>query len=269
MGHRIGEAATLSGLPATTIRYYEDEGLIPPADRTTAGHRVYDDRDVARLRFVHRARTLGMPVDDLADLVRTWEADRCGEVADHLADMVDERLDETQHHISELVTLAGELQRARTRLQQPAHDGPCVDGECICLDNRAPATAVPLADAATDPDRAIVCTLPPDAVDGRVRGWQEVRDRAVGRRPVPGGVAVQFPADPTLAATVTELAVAEHACCDFFRFTLHITADAVELEVTGPEGAQPVITSMFGPTAPTAAGDDGPRARSGMAVPSR
>ena len=54
----IGQAATRSGLPAKTIRYYEDIGLIS-ADRAPNGYRDYSQSDVHRLTVLHRARALG------------------------------------------------------------------------------------------------------------------------------------------------------------------------------------------------------------------
>lgn len=78
----IGAAAKMSGVPAKTIRYYEEVGLIPPASRTAAGYRQYDETDVQILRFVERARSLGFTMDDVSKLLGLW-ADkdrRSGEV---------------------------------------------------------------------------------------------------------------------------------------------------------------------------------------------
>jgi MerR family transcriptional regulator, copper efflux regulator len=69
----IGEAAARSGVPAKTIRYYEDVGLINPAPRAGNGYRAYSQRDVHVLSFVQRARSLGFSVSEchqLLDLYR-------------------------------------------------------------------------------------------------------------------------------------------------------------------------------------------------------
>jgi MerR family regulatory protein len=51
----IGEAASCSGVPPKTIRYYEEIGLIAPAERLQNRYRAYDDKDVQTLRFIQRA----------------------------------------------------------------------------------------------------------------------------------------------------------------------------------------------------------------------
>jgi len=68
----IGDAAKLSGVPAKTIRYYEEIGLIPKAGRTAAGYRAYSAAEVETLKFIHKARSLGFSVKDVGDLLTLW-----------------------------------------------------------------------------------------------------------------------------------------------------------------------------------------------------
>ncbi|GAA0651919.1 MerR family transcriptional regulator [Kutzneria viridogrisea] len=56
----IGELARLSGLTVRTIRFYSDSGLLPPAERTHAGYRLYDIAALTRLKFVRTLRELGV-----------------------------------------------------------------------------------------------------------------------------------------------------------------------------------------------------------------
>jgi len=69
----IGEAAAQSGVPAKTIRYYEEIGLIQPARRADNGYRAYRAADVHMLRFVQRARSLGFSVRDCRQLLQLYQ----------------------------------------------------------------------------------------------------------------------------------------------------------------------------------------------------
>ncbi len=67
----IGEAGRQAGLPAKTIRYYEDIGLLRPARRGN-GFRDYGDKDIHELRFIARARGLGFSVEECRHLLELY-----------------------------------------------------------------------------------------------------------------------------------------------------------------------------------------------------
>lgn len=63
--YRIGELARLTGLSVKTIRFYSDRGLVPPATRTGAGYRLYDERALAQLELIRALRELGASLADI------------------------------------------------------------------------------------------------------------------------------------------------------------------------------------------------------------
>ena len=68
----ISQAADATGLPAKTIRYYEEIGLITP-DRGANGYRSFAETHIHQLTFLARARALGFSVEDCRSLLALWE----------------------------------------------------------------------------------------------------------------------------------------------------------------------------------------------------
>ena len=107
----IGDAANASGVSAKMIRYYEQTGLIPPADRTASGYRDYSDKDVHVLRFIRRSRDLGFSVAEISELLALWQ-DRSRQSSDvkalaraHIADLR-QKIESLQQMADTLQTLA-------------------------------------------------------------------------------------------------------------------------------------------------------------------
>lgn len=68
----IGEVSQKTGLPAKTIRYYEEIGLVLP-QRGDNGYRRFRESDMHKLNFLGRARALGFSIEDCRDLLALWE----------------------------------------------------------------------------------------------------------------------------------------------------------------------------------------------------
>jgi DNA-binding transcriptional MerR regulator len=232
--HRISELAHLTGFTPSTLRYYEQVGLLRPL-RSPAGYRIYGDAAVARLRFIARAKRLGLPLDDIRDLVGVWDEGMCASVKTRLSALVVAKSAEVRQQVAELTEFADELGRAQDALRRPTPDGPC-DDSCGC----GCAALVPTESA------PIACTLDAGERVGRMDDWTGLLASASSRTPIADGIRVTFPSRAGMAGEVAELAALEQQCCSFFTFTLDITADAVVLEVRAPQEAAALVVSVFG-----------------------
>ncbi len=104
----IGAAAQRSGLPAKTIRYYEDIGLVRP-DRRSNGYRDYDNSDVHKLCFLQRSRNLGFSIEECRQLLSLYE-DKHRASADVKA-LAQARITDIDAKITELEGLRATLSR--------------------------------------------------------------------------------------------------------------------------------------------------------------
>jgi DNA-binding transcriptional MerR regulator len=67
--YTIGQAADRVGVPARTIRFWCDSGILPPVDRSAGGYRRYDAADIARLDLVRTLRDLGLGLDEVREVL--------------------------------------------------------------------------------------------------------------------------------------------------------------------------------------------------------
>lgn len=94
----IGDIARITNLPAKTIRYYEDIGLVNPA-RDDNAYRRFNETDVHKLGFIGRARSLGFTIEDCRALLALYEdkgrasAD-VKQIAQHHLDLIDAKIAE-------------------------------------------------------------------------------------------------------------------------------------------------------------------------------
>jgi DNA-binding transcriptional MerR regulator len=100
---RIGALATCARTNAPTIRYYEEIGLLPRAERQSGGQRTYADEDVTRLNFIRRCREFGFSIDRVRALVELVQ-DRQRSCF-HARDLANEHLTEVRSKLKEIRAL--------------------------------------------------------------------------------------------------------------------------------------------------------------------
>jgi len=66
---KIGELSKLSGMSASAIRFYEEQGLLAPISRTAAGYREYADNATHRLRLIQTSKKLGFSLEIIRSLL--------------------------------------------------------------------------------------------------------------------------------------------------------------------------------------------------------
>ncbi len=132
----IQKAAEASGLTADTIRFYEKEGVVPPAPRRENGYREYTDEHVAVLRLARGLRDLGAPLTDVATILPVAHDGTCGDLREALVETLTgvlsgittriEDLRRTSREVTVILDGLREMQPADSRV-------PGLDG-CRCME---------------------------------------------------------------------------------------------------------------------------------------
>jgi DNA-binding transcriptional MerR regulator len=226
----ISELAERSGVPSSTLRYYERIGLVRPCGRARNGYRLYDSTAVDRLAFIGRAKRLGMSLEEVAALVDAWVAGDCEPVQEQLRAFVAGRLAALRDHITEDVVFEGQLQRILSRLDQIRPLAGGCGPDCGC-----DTDPVPTADATA------ACSLTPADVHIRLDQWRHVWARATRLERHPNHTVAAFDPSPELAGELGRLCAEETGCCPGFRFSLHVAASGLVLTVTGEPGTPDLI----------------------------
>ncbi|MFT3670730.1 MerR family transcriptional regulator [Aestuariivirga sp.] len=108
-GIPIGKLAAVASTKVQTIRYYEEIGLVKPFQRTEGGHRLYDPKDVRRLKFIRHARELGFGIDEIRELLKLSDNPQTScSVADRIASA---HLKQVELRLAKLKALRKELKR--------------------------------------------------------------------------------------------------------------------------------------------------------------
>jgi len=128
----IGQVAKTSGVAAKTIRYYEQIGVLPAPSRAASGYRLYDQPGIERLRFIRRARSLGLPLQQLKTLTGALNGGPRPEFRPRIRVLVRAQLDAVTNQIAELEGLRQQLEQILQGMSISSRRPQ--GGVCQCLD---------------------------------------------------------------------------------------------------------------------------------------
>lgn len=111
----IGELATRSGVPAKTIRFYEEIGVLAVADRTESGYREFGDDALARLAFIRASQAVGLTLGEIRGVIAL--RDRGETPCGHVVELLEARAADVDRRIAELEALRTDLRRLSRRAQ--------------------------------------------------------------------------------------------------------------------------------------------------------
>lgn len=142
------------GMPAKTLRYYEEIGLLSPVGRTDSGYRLYGWREMEQIEFVRRAKLMGLSLAEIRGLVQSAENGIPNKVFQRLDGLLERSLEETERKIEELRAFRESLLEYREQASERQARGACRCGDggetefCGCL------TAA--TDGVTPPDLRVI-----------------------------------------------------------------------------------------------------------------
>ena len=116
----IGELSRRIGLSPDTLRYYEKIGLLRSVARNRSGLRVYDDKDISRLKFIRRAQRMHFSLAEISQLLDMRESPASARAEVRV--LMQNKLQDVEEHLAELTTLRNEM-RLLINLCQAADEG--------------------------------------------------------------------------------------------------------------------------------------------------
>jgi MerR family copper efflux transcriptional regulator len=254
---RISELAERAQVPVSTVRYYERIGLLRPPERFDNGYRRYNEAAVEQLVFIGRAKKMGVPLDQVSELLEVWSNGGCQPLQDRIRAFLAGRIAEVRLQQVDLGAFERQLQGLFDRIDDrdriEGRDGTLgmceLDCECVHLPEPMPPAGccAPLAHQPGQPVPG--CSLEANAQSDRIMEWRtllgegEIVERS-GR-----GLRVQFPNAAGLAGRLAELCASEASCCSFLSFSMDIGDRKIALTIGCPDGpdARAAIERIFGP----------------------
>jgi len=106
----IGKLAEAVGVSVQAVRYYERLGLLPPAQRTSSGYRVYSPETVDRLRFIRQSQAVGFRLDEIREILRIKYAGKSP--CNCVRGMLEQKLKEVEDRLREWAAFRQQLRKA-------------------------------------------------------------------------------------------------------------------------------------------------------------
>ena len=129
----IGKLSALAKCSVPTIRYYEEIGLLPPANREAGGHRTYDEADLRRLAFARRCREFGFSIKQVRDFLALAQSPTRN--CDEACTLTQAHLDAVREKLAELRALEKTLVRFVDSCKAQCAGGPAPN--CTILEDLA------------------------------------------------------------------------------------------------------------------------------------
>ena len=143
---RVRAVADRADLPPRTVRFYADAGLLQPAVRERNGYRLFGPDAVERVLLLRRATRLGVPLKEIAAVLRVAERSSCADAHSAFAEALRQRIAEVDREVQRLAAVREQLVDLAAE-----SDVGCTDALCLCRTRGEAAPRGAAADAPRDP----------------------------------------------------------------------------------------------------------------------
>ncbi|MFK0294418.1 heavy metal-responsive transcriptional regulator [Streptomyces sp. NPDC090442] len=135
---RIGELAAACGVTTTTVRFYEQAGLLLEPPRTPGGYRDYPPEAVTRLAFIRDAQRAGLTLADIRGILTLRDSGHAP--CDHVGALIQQHLGEIERRMAELRETRASL-RVLARRAATTEPATCTGSHICRIINRAEGEA--------------------------------------------------------------------------------------------------------------------------------
>lgn len=119
----VGQLAARAGVTSKTVRYYEKLGLMPAPPRTRSGYRRYGDHELFRLRFIGKAKRLGLSLAEIGEILRL--SGRGDDPCSHVVALLDLHVMQIDETLTRLTEFRDQLAELRDRSNEAANGRVC------------------------------------------------------------------------------------------------------------------------------------------------